>query len=263
MKTAAITLLAALLVVSFNEAFGSLVGRHELRKRDVDCSVLPDLGERDATDSCCSKTIGLAERVHGAPAAQHAPSEDPLDHVAHGPQGDRKERIRCIIQEKLQNASLLTEDRKLNQGALVSRIVELMPNATAWTHDKIQEIVSSCIASAEEKMVGEVTNCSSGASAWVMCLNRKMLVECPDEYWEHSDQCNSLKGYVIACPDGPPLPALGEDGTAQGPTHGVHTYGIWDKIWGKVKDTVKDLAKDALGKVGGKVVGEILDHVPI
>ncbi|XP_063239733.1 probable zinc transporter protein DDB_G0282067 isoform X3 [Bacillus rossius redtenbacheri] len=253
MKTAAITLLSALLVVSLHEAFGSFLGRHELRKRDADCSVRPEIGDRHVMERCCSKAVGLIEsgedergphhgehegheehgheghgppgehgheghghegnvieehghEGHGPPGehrheghgheghGHHGSSEDSSEEVAHGPSGhgDREERARCIVEELMQNASLMTDGR-LNGGALVDRIVDLLThNATAWTHDKIQEIVSHCVATSAQRLVGVNTNCSSGALEWTRCLHRQMIVECPDEYWEHSDQCNSL-----------------------------------------------------------------------
>ncbi|XP_063239738.1 uncharacterized protein LOC134540761 [Bacillus rossius redtenbacheri] len=261
MKTAAITLLSALLVVSFHEGLSSLVGRHELRKREVDCSVGPDIGGPHDTDRCCTKAIGLIDGVYGEneePEAHHSPTENSTwDVVAHGPSelGEHEEWIRCLVEEKLQNVSLLSDGR-LNETALTERIAELLtPNATAWTHEKVHEIVSGCVATAEQGISGVTTNCSSGAAEWIMCLNRKIIVECPSDYWEQSDQCNSLKGYYVACPSDPSLTSLL---AMHSPTQGVQMYGFWDKVKKGLKETLKKVAKEAAKEAGKQVLKEVL-----
>ncbi|XP_063239748.1 uncharacterized protein LOC134540765 [Bacillus rossius redtenbacheri] len=244
MKTAAITLFAAALAASFQDyALGSEEEPHWIRKREVNCSEIPDIGSPWMNRVCCGRTIELLDerphrhrgsherrghthRGHGHhrsswSSANNSSEEEHRRHEGSGrlvriprraprhelPRpDDPEERVRCIVEEQMQN-EFLAADGRLNGQALGDHTVDLLtPNTTAWRPDKVREIVHSCVATPEQLVAEIPTNCTSGASDWIVCLLRQAIVHCPDEYWEDSVHCNSFREYLIACPNGPPPP---------------------------------------------------------
>ncbi|XP_063239620.1 uncharacterized protein LOC134540677 [Bacillus rossius redtenbacheri] len=154
----------------------------------------------------------------------------------------------------MENATLVMQG-SLSEWNILNRIYGLLtPNATAWSQEKVREIVNICKMRSEQNLYGVATNCSSGASDWAKCLHLQMIVECPDEYWNHSDQCNSLKEYLVTCPNGPPPPPPQGVCVLYSPTPNIPILGL---IRNGLKKTVMHLTRNMPQEAGDYISGSV------
>ncbi|KAE8573867.1 uncharacterized protein [Halyomorpha halys] len=179
-------------------------------KDPVDCSK-PPAGWPRQPPNCCDQpypTDQMRKHLVGCIRQYGAPSSAVLTEKS------VRERRSCVEECVYRSAGFINkEDSVLQREAIEKQLQSI--SGDSWKN-AISESLNACFKEAEEiedslsasSSVEEESSCSSIPERLTFCLSRQLFLNCPEDTWKNSQECQVVKNRMEECKQLLPPPPI-------------------------------------------------------
>nr|QCZ25084.1 odorant binding protein 27 [Nezara viridula] len=111
-----------------------------------------------------------------------------------------EDSLECFFQCLFTKVDMVNERNKVIFEDILANITkELKPDFKDLSINRITQCIEN------DYIIKESSRCKSGALQLFLCVHREKILNCPEELWKNSDECNKYKSVLEKCKNKTPL----------------------------------------------------------